>query len=261
MKFRVISDVHNEFYSGGHFDLAVIDDEKEMCLIMAGDIGLLAKPYTYESFVKEMCSRHKYVFWVEGNHEWYHGNVDAQSVKKVIENLNLKNLYTSTLDLEEEKIILIGKTLWTDFDDGDPMVLFDSNMRMNDYHLIRKGSEYSKFRAENAMALHFIQKRKIFEDVADFKKKDYTVIVVTHHHPSFKGVKEEYKGDSLNGAYCSDLSKLIIEHKPDYWICGHIHKAQVYSIGETMVYSNPVGYPGEYGVFFEKSFYFEVKKN
>jgi Icc-related predicted phosphoesterase len=52
----------------------------------------------------------------------------------------------------------------------------------------------------------------------------------------------------MNPAYCSDLEQEIIESKPDYWACGHIHKHQEHQIGNTLVVSNPLGYPDEYGV-------------
>lgn len=258
MKFRVISDVHNEFYRGGHFNLPIIEGEKDMCLLMAGDIGLLHSPTNYKSFVDEMTKRHKHVFWIEGNHEFYHGNISTHSIGKVIQELNYNNLHTQILKFDEEKIVVLGCTLWTDFDKNDPMVLFESNHRMNDFRIIRKGLEYSKYKAEDAFATHHSQRKYLFEDVAELKKKGYTVIVVTHHHPSFQGVKEEYIGDLLNGAYCSDLSKEISETKPDYWVCGHIHKHQTYEIFDTKVFCNPVGYPHEYDVNFDPNFVFEI---
>lgn len=252
MKFRIISDVHNEFYTDRgahqHFELPVLEGEENMCLLMAGDIGLLHSPKTYETFVQEMCSRHKRVFWIEGNHEFYHGNISKLSIANLSTKWN--NLHTRILDLENEKIVVLGCTLWTNFDDGNPITLLEANQRMNDHHVIRKGVEYSKFKAEDARALHHVQTRQLFKDIEHYKNLNYTVIVVTHHHPTFVGVSKQYIGDLLNGAYCSDLSKEISKHKPDYWICGHIHEAKEYTVHDTTVICNPLGYPHELSVEF-----------
>lgn len=260
MKFRVISDVHNEFYVGNgvyaHYDLQKIDGEKEMCLLMAGDIGLLHSPKTFETFLDEMCQRHKIVFWVEGNHEYYKGNIDRHSIRNLFSRWD--NLYTRELFIEDEKIAVVGCTLWSDFNKGNPLTFFESNTRMSDFHLIRKGSEYSKFKAENAAVLHHVQKRQLKDQILNCKLHGYKVIVVTHHHPSFQGVLEYYKGDSLNGAYCSDLHDFVKETSPDYWACGHIHGHQTYEIYNTRVVCNPVGYPGESDVNFDPEFYIDM---
>lgn len=247
MKFRFISDIHNEFLTDHgeyrHYDLPVMEGENEMCLLMAGDIGLLDSPRTYETFIDEMCKRFKCVFWTEGNHEFYHGNIDKHSVENIAHSWT--NLHTGELPFNDEKIVVLGCTLWTDFDKGSPVTLWEANSRMNDHRIIRRGTEYSKFRAENAMALHHAQKKQLFKDIAWYKNEGYKVVVVTHHHPSFKGVSTEYIGDSLNGAYCSEFPELMVETKPDFWFCGHIHEYKQYDAAFTKVICNPRGYPWE----------------
>lgn len=268
MRFRVISDIHNEFYAERecHYDLPVLQGEEDMCLLMAGDIGLLHSPRTYEAFVQEMCSRHKLVFWIEGNHEFYHGNISKHSVGNVIAQMKIQNkwnnIYTREMPIEDEKIAVVGCTLWTDFDNGNPLVMLEANSRMNDHRIIRKGDEYSKFYTENARSLHHVQKKKLFKDIEHYKNLDYKVIVVTHHHPSFKGVSPEYHGDLLNGAYCTDLYEDIKRTEPDYWVCGHIHRRQDYMVRNTVVTCNPLGY--EYydeKTGFDPTFTFNVKNN
>lgn len=259
MKFRVISDVHNEFYNNGFgYRLAEHADDARSTLILAGDIGLLHRPATYENFIEDVCKRFKHVFWIEGNHEFYHGNISKHSVGNVIAQMKMKhswnNIYTREMLIEDEKIAVVGCTLWTDFDNGNPLVMFEANSRMNDHRIIRKGDEYSKFYAENARSLHHVQKKKLFKDIEHYKNLGYKVIVVTHHHPSFKGVSPEYHDDSLNGAYCTDLTADIYDYEPDYWVCGHIHSHQIYSIGKTTVVCNPVGYSHEIGTNFNSQY-------
>ena len=249
MKFRVISDVHNEFYSDSgeysFYKLPVVPGEDKMCLILAGDIGILHSPRTYANFIDDVSKRFMYVFWIEGNHEYYHGNIDKLSTERSAQELGYHNVFTKELELAEEKIVLLGCTLWTDMDKGNPLTMMEANQRMNDHHIIRKGIEYSKFRAEHSQTLHYVQKRQLFKDIEHFKKMNNKVIVVTHHHPSFKGVGSAYVGDSLNGAYCSDLFEEIQKTQPDFWCCGHIHEHKTYSIADTTVICNPLGYPFE----------------
>lgn len=253
MKFRIVSDIHNEFHTDSrnycNYTLPVMEGESEMCLLLAGDIGLLHSPRTYAGLIDDFSKRFMYVFWTEGNHEFYHGNIDKHSVKNILEEWH--NVYTKTLLIPEEKIAVLGCTLWTDYDNGSPLTLLEANQRMNDHHIIRKGTEYSKFKAESAMALHHVQKRQLFKDIDHFKNLGYKVIVVTHHHPSFQGVSKEYIGDSLNGAYCSNLYSDIAKSKPDYWCCGHIHEGKSYQIEDTTVICNPLGYPHERTVGFD----------
>lgn len=242
MKFRPVSDIHLEFYDST-YTLPKTEDEANTILLLAGDVGLLYAPKTYTNFIDDVCSRFKEVFWVEGNHEYYHGNIDKLSVGLIAGGWS--NLHTEKLILEDEKIVVLGCTLWSNFNNENPLALLEANHGMNDFRLIRRGLDYSKFRAENAAAWHRSQKRWLIDYIDHYNKLDYTVIVVTHHHPSFQGIDEEFRGSILNYAYCSDLDREVSKYDIKYWICGHQHKAMRYSIGSTEVICNPLGYPGQ----------------
>lgn len=252
MKFRIASDIHNEFCISEppykDFMLEPMPDDSESTLILAGDIGLLCNKKTYDSFIRTCCSRFEYVFWIAGNHEFYHGNISEDSIKRYKEESGLENLYTEELVLEEEKIVLLGSTLWTEFDNS-PVVMVYAELHMNDYRCIRSGKKYEKFRSSDAVILHKMHKKYLFSETERYKSLGYKVIVVSHHHPTFRGVPERFKNDYLNPAYCSDLSKEIIKTKPDYWVCGHIHHPIEYVVGDTTVINNPSGYPGELNTF------------
>jgi Icc-related predicted phosphoesterase len=79
--------------------------------------------------------------------------------------------------------------------------------------------------------------------------------------PSFLSVNEKFKHDGKsNGAYCSDLSDLILDNPNiKVWVHGHVHDTCDYKVGDTRVLCNPRGYlPWEAGNGFEAGYYFEV---
>ena len=250
MLIRVMSDIHNEFcheQSGSDYLVPELDDDKDSILILAGDIGLLNRQQTWLSFLSKCSSQFKYVFVVEGNHEWYKGNIEKHSYQNSIVEHGFNNMLAGQLIIEEEKIAIIGTTLWTDFYGGNPLVMFDVSHGLSDYSLIKVGAEYRRLRPEYILTLHHKQKKKLFLAVDHYAALGYTIVVVTHHHPSLQGILPDYRGDALNAAYVSDLEKEVLTHKIAYWICGHCHTAMEYSIGNTKVICNPKGYPHEQG--------------
>lgn len=74
-----------------------------------------------------------------------------------------------------------------------------------------------------------------------------SVVVVTHHLPTFKAIAKEYEGDSLlNTAFASkDCEDLLQCDVVRAWVCGHTHTRLEGVKGK--VYCNAVGYPGERG--------------
>lgn len=250
MLVRIISDIHNEFHrekSGLDYHVPELPDDKESILILAGDIGLLNREQTWLSLLCRCAEQFRSVFLIEGNHEWYHGNIEKHSYRDAIAEHRIENAHTGQLVLEEERIAIIGTTLWTDFFGGDPIAMFDINQGLNDYRLIKVGADYHLLRPEYLLALHYKLKKQLFEDIDKFAELGYTVVVVTHHHPSLQGIALAYRNDPLNAAYVSDLENEVLSHKIAYWICGHCHTTMEYSIGDTKVICNPKGYPHDCG--------------
>ncbi len=254
MLVRIMSDIHNEFVrekSGTDYVVPELADDKASILILAGDIGLLGRKQTWLGFLSQCSSRFKGVFLIEGNHEWYHGNIEKLSYRKAIAEHGIQNVHTGHLIIEDEKIAIIGTTLWTDFFGGNPIAMFDISQGLLDYRLIKVGVDYHRLTPEYVLALHHRQKKRLFEDIDHYAELGYTVIVVTHHHPSLQGIISGYRNDPLNAGFVSDLEKEVQSRKIAYWICGHCHTAMEYTIGETRVICNPKGYPDERGNGFD----------
>jgi len=245
MKIRLLSDIHLEM-SHIPYVMEPMADDKDSTLVLAGDIGLLDVPQTYMDFLSSVSKQFKYVFWIGGNHEWYHGNIAKDTIEDAIK--DFPNVFTNKLILDDENVVILGCTLWTDMAGGDEVCMHESERCMNDYHLIKtisNGVNYHKFTPKNSMMLHYKQKRQLFDDVDHYTQAGFNVVVASHHHPSFKGVQPQYAGHILNGAYCSVLDEDVEKRQIKYWICGHMHERISYEVGSTKVICNPRGYPGE----------------
>ncbi len=83
-------------------------------------------------------------------------------------------------------------------------------------------------------------------------------IVISHFLPSWNSVHPQYAGDPTNIFYVIDKDIDLVEAlQPKIWIHGHTHKFFDYTIGNTRVVANPLGYPGE-NSFFDDKFFVEI---
>jgi len=268
LKVQIMSDVHIEF---GNLHVPESDDDKNTVLVLAGDVGIAKKAYTYTDFVTEMSDRFRAVIYIMGNHEFYSGSI-VTGLAKIWNNLlELSNVHVVENEtLVIDNVAFICATLWTDFNKGDPLCIqaaADSFTGMNDYKIIRTGPSIAdayqrRFHPEDAIIIHNKSKEFIFNEVVEQKAAGREVVVVTHMSPSWQSVHEIFKTGPyahLNGAYVSDLEDEIIETKPDLWIHGHTHTSFDYMIGDTRVICNPRGYyPHEVNPDFDPQFIVEV---
>lgn len=271
MKISLISDLHLDISK--HLELPGGD-----VLIIAGDAceaRSLTKeyhstkllPYTggsfpcYDFFEFE-CAKYKKVFYVMGNHEHYGGKF--WKTKNELERVLPKNVTVFENQCEEyEGILFVGATLWTDMNKGDPITLHAIANYMNDYRVITfhypQYGTYHKMRPMDTVKMHIESKRYI-EETAQ-ANPDKTVVVITHMAPTFMSVNEKYKHETMsNGAYCSDLSNLILDN-PNIktWVHGHVHDPVHYDVGQCQVHCNPRGYvPWEADNGFDPAYTFEV---
>jgi hypothetical protein len=262
MKIRVCSDVHREM---GPWELHKIENEKDMVLVLAGDIGLLKRPLTYQDFVLDLAERHRHVVWVFGNHEWYHGSWPWSGSKADDALMSANNISRGhEFQVVIDDVAFVCSTLWADFDGADPLSMRDCGQAMNDYRLIRTGpTAVDKYRRKLRTddTLRFCRsttKNFLTPAIKEHKLAGKKVVVVTHHAPSLQSIHETYRLDKHNGAYASDLDHLIVELRPEVWCHGHVHNSFDYTIGGTRVVCNPVGYPGERNPNFDKTLIVEV---
>jgi len=240
MKVKYISDLHLEFGPLKEEPLADAD-----VLVLAGDICIKNRVH----WINDQADRFKHVIYITGNHEYYKSNISNMDDKLIVA-LDPRIHFLQNSSVKIEDTWFHGATLWTD--GGDPLNEYAIDRGMNDFRLIRRGENYDAFKCRHAKRLHDETMAYLQKNV---KEGD---VVVTHHAPSFESSLECFKGDSLNGAYATDLSEFIMDHKPSFWIHGHMHNTSDYKIAGTNVLCNPRGYVHEENFDFDVNKTFEV---
>ena len=244
MKVQLASDLHLEFG-----DIEIKNAGADV-LILSGDICVgkeffpgweSEKSKRYLNFFEQVCKEFKNVVYVFGNHEHYHGDFATTSefIKTGLEHLsNLHILDIGSVDIDG--VLFVGGTLWTDFDNGDPVVKWDAQRMMNDYRTVRNGGD-NVFLPDDAIRYHETMLMAIDDFVQESNGRP--VVVVGHHAPSTSSISGRYVNDRLNGAYASDLSQFILDHPQiKLWTHGHIHTSSDYMVGSTRIVCNPRGY-------------------
>jgi Icc-related predicted phosphoesterase len=236
-----MSDLHQEFYF--NIQLPAINPEADI-LLLAGDIA--TSPIGYRLFLEKIREISSIpIVAVLGNHEFYGHDIKTalKEYKNACKNIKdfhlLENRYVDFGDVR-----VIGATLWTDYNKGVDAHLAINNM--TDFRVITIDGEKSSF----LLCTEIMNRYK--KSVAYIKRsleyancREIKTVVLTHHAPSYRSVHERYKGQSLNSCFVSDLSNLIMDKYPQYWVNGHIHNHMEYEIDQTIVLANPYGYPQE----------------
>lgn len=244
MKLRIYSDLHLEHFSANQ----IFPVGEGNVLVLAGDI-LCAKHFKtdgyihaiYDRFLNDCSKNFDNVLYVMGNHEFYGYNYEGTK-KKLKNNLpgNFHLLDNDTVTINNWNFI--GFTLWTDFRNENALEMMEAECNMNDYKVIRIGSNYRKLRADDTLNFHKQSKKYLLEQLQTLNEN---VFVISHHAPSHQSVPQQFKTHA-NGAYVSDLDGLIINHPQiKYFIHGHTHNFFDYMIEQCRVICNPGGYPGQ----------------
>lgn len=256
MKIVYMSDLHNEFGV-----MPVEDMGEGDVLILAGDIVTLDSMHrpkvlgkeNGQDWFNEVSEKYEHIVYVTGNHEYYNENM--RSVDTVLSaDLPDSVHFLNNTSCKLNGVWFHGCTLWTAF--ATPLADMHAEKRMNDFLIIRfdnEEGEEKRFKPWNARQLH---ETSVYYLENNVKEGD---VVVTHHAPSFESVHLTFAGDTLNEAYASDLSELILKTKPSNWIHGHMHHSTQYEIGDTTVRLNPRGYYGHaLNPDFDPHAYFEI---
>lgn len=229
MNIKYSSDLHLEFKTPYSEFESLYGD----ILVLAGDI--LNYKQSGLDVLTKICSRFNHVIMIMGNHEHYGGkySLTYDRLKTNLPN-NVHLLQNEIITIDNQRFL--GATLWTWMNEVDS---YFASVRMNDYKVVRNGPKHEpwlrKLRPKDTISDHMQTALWLEENVREGD------IVITHHAPSFKSCNPNYEG---NTAYATDLSNIMLDNKPAYWIHGHLHDPVEYIIGDTIVTSNPYGYYG-----------------
>lgn len=237
MKIQYASDLHLEFGENSEWlkNNPLIPSAE--ILVLAGDIGYLGDAnYKTHPFWDYVSLKYKRVVVVPGNHELYNffDINDLYNGWTLEIRHNVKMYYNCVIHLDEETDIILS-TLWAKI---PPSEEYLTERCVCDFKRIRNGEfllSSQRFNEEYCRCQSFIEK-----GVADSKAK--SIIVVTHHVPSFSLMAEEFKNSSINGAFAVELGNYISDSRINYWIYGHSHRNIDKRIGNTLCISNQLGY-------------------
>lgn len=232
MKLQILSDLHIEFapYEYQRTDADIV--------MLAGDIhlGQAGFKWALENITE------KKVIYVLGNHEFY-----REATPQLINKLKRLAKGTHIHVLENEAVSIngvrfLGCTLWTDFKlHGDmDVAIAVAQMTMTDYRRIRVSPQYRKIRPSHTVVWHKKSRRWIEREIESGKNEK--VVIVSHHAPSIRSIKEKDKMDPVRAAYASNMDDFVERTGAQLWIHGHIHGSFDYMIGKTRVVCNPFGY-------------------
>lgn len=273
MKFRIISDLHVEFYAHPQYlqrklnKLYPLIDPEEI-LVIAGDLGVAGSGTTklsmneeYKSMLTYFSNRWNTVILVPGNHEYYDRykyckleHVD-EMIKFECKKLGIIFLNKDVIKIRDKdtldkvsNLYILGCTLWSE---ASPQAYKGMNDKLkailSHKELITTHNEHKTWIEKT---IHSIQR----------KDKHAKCFIITHHLPLFELTHPKYltpKFKPLNSAYASDLSLLIdstnlnihkIEaphHSICFWCCGHTHEMTKATHKGIPFFINPMGYPRE----------------
>ena len=185
-----------------------------------------------------------------GNHEFYgyHFKRAVGDIRPLLRDdkrfKNLQILERSTATFGDT--VVIGATLYTDFNNGDELTLGRVNYGMNDFHTVWEDvSHKAMFTTKAAYKYHVQTKAYIINQLR--KHRDKKCIVVSHHAPSYYSIDPRYVNEkTMNHGYASNLDDIMTsEYAPLFWCHGHVHCVKNYGVGDTRVLCNPRGYNDE----------------
>lgn len=235
IKVQYCSDLHLEFKE----NLRYIKENPLIpvaeILILAGDILPFALHNTQNNFIDFVADNYEKVFWIPGNHEYYHfdlRNVSNPLYEKLRSNIFLVNNYAEFIGDTQ----FIFSTLWSHIQFHNSSQIRQS---LSDFFIIKNDGKLISVQDFNILhedCFSFIEKS--LEENKSGKN-----VVTTHHVPTLLNYPEKYKNSPLNDGFVVELFDFINRSNISHWIYGH-HHANVndFEIGKTKMLTNQLGY-------------------
>lgn len=235
MTIQYCSDLHLEFKENKTF-------LKTHPLRLAGEVLLLAgdiTPFTHldeqADFFRYVSDNFEVVYWLPGNHEYYHS--DAAKRSEVLNEKIRSNVFlVNNVSLLYKDVRFIFSVLWSKISPANEWLIERS---VSDFSAIRYDGHRFSAPAFNILHQHCLN------FLSNEIQKEYTgkTVVVTHHVPTFLHYPVQYKGSIINEAFGVELYGFIEDSGADVWIYGHHHvNTPDFTIGKTKLLTNQLGY-------------------
>ncbi len=235
MRIQFCSDLHLEFPENAAYMQANPIEPLADILIIAGDMVPFAQLPEHLPLIEKICQPFEQVYWLPGNHEYYYYDIQHRSgnmQEKILPNLSLINNRSITI----KNVELIFSTLWTQI---SPLKAFNIQNKLSDFYVIKDGEKPIDVKAYNQLHQQSLQ----FIKNALENSQEKTQVVITHHCPTFHHYPPQYANSPINEAFAVELSAMIDDFKPHYWIYGHTHiNTPAFKLSNTQLLTNQLGY-------------------
>jgi UDP-2,3-diacylglucosamine pyrophosphatase LpxH len=230
---QIVSDLHIESIDNDDVNPLDFITPEAPILILAGDIGSFYRQKQLKNFLEKISNYFHIVLYIIGNHEYYYTpeyqHINFFNLKQRLFSIakTIKNLHVLDRDsVLIGDVCIAGCTLWTNLDIKLPKFI----VKIPDFSTEKYINNYFT-------DLEFITK------ISNYcKTKNYKLIVVTHHPPTYKVLENSNKNKKYISLYSNNLDKLLDKTLINTWICGHIHKNfDITSSMGTRIVSNQKG--------------------
>lgn len=237
MRVQIYSDIHLEFYN----TYPHIKPECET-LILTGDVGKLHLQH-WRDFIEYCSQTWNKVYYVLGNHEFYHNNKSIQALKREYttffsryQNIHLLDCSTDT----QEDILIVGCTLWSYAD----QTIQDS---ISDFRAIKyKHNERTKpitpqqYNKLHASELEFLRQTLV--------NTEYSKIIICTHYPTTQQTsnpKYNNQPTNIRDYFTNEIDFTEYTDKEIICIAGHTHWSYDFKTDNVRYIANQFGYPDE----------------
>lgn len=242
IRLAIMSDLHVE---KGSYQPPPI---KADLVVLAGDVGWGLDGVDW---IAGHLAPHPTIY-VPGNREhWHHEDgidpVEAlRDASAPVPGLRFLCNGCTEYEFRGRRLRVLGATLWTDYAlEGDaPAAMEEAEAKMPDYRNGR-GSDGKKLTPQQVLAWNRVSVAYLESMLA--QKFDGVTMVVTHHAPSVRSLKQRRPDHVPTIASVTSLEPMIEAHQPELWVHGHIHWDEDYHIGRTRVVSHQRGGPEHEG--------------
>lgn len=197
------------------------------------------------------------MFYVAGNHEYYYTGEKKYEKDEIVTIDQIQNLIVQLCNkfdnvyflnnadhMLDDNTVILGTTLWSNISNNNMIKKINS---IKDYRYIYRLTENKDIKNVDTTFIRNTHIKNVLWLMNKLKEhKDKTVVILSHHLPSFQMISEKYKDDPLNDGFASDLDFMMKSNDNlRFWLCGHTHDVIDITINRCRCLTNPRGYRHE----------------